>query len=115
MFIDWDNVTLYIKPGSTDMRKQIRGLSVLVEGEMEHNPFTGDMYLFCSRNRKLLKVLYWDKTGFAIWKKKLEKAKFPWPQTEEQAREISAEEFKMLLCGIDFWNTHKELHYTSIL
>ena len=111
------------------MRKQIRGLSVLVEGEMEHNPFTGDMYLFCSRNRKLLKVLYWDKIGFAIWlvgcfatcsplqpgKKKLEKAKFPWPQTEEQAREISAEEFKMLLCGIDFWNTHKELHYTSIL
>lgn len=115
MFIDLNSSDFYVKPGPTDMRKQIRGLSVLVEGEMRHSPFTGNLFLFCGRSRKLIKVLYWDKTGFAMWQKKLEKAKFPWPSTEEQAKQISVEEFKMILSGIDFWNTHQELQYKSLL
>ena len=115
MFIDLGAVDLYIKPGPTDMRKQIRGLSLQVESEMKLNLFSGSLFLFSSKNRKLLKILYWDKTGFVMWQKKLEKQKFPWPNTEEDARKISMDQFKMLLSGIDFWNAHEELTYESVL
>ena len=49
------------------MRKSINGLSALVQYEMKKNPFARGYYVFCSRSRKLLKVLYWDRTGFALW------------------------------------------------
>jgi len=68
MQIDWNNVRIFIKPGVTDMRKQINGLAVITEEEMQQNPLSGHLYMFCSRNRSLLKVLYWDKNGFCLWK-----------------------------------------------
>jgi len=114
MIIDWEKVEIYIKPGPTDMRKQINGLSVIVESEMRKPLFSGNLFLFCNRRKRLLKVLYWDKTGFCLWQKRLEKHRFPWPGTEEEARRISFERFKMLLAGIDFWNAHEELHYEKI-
>lgn len=115
MFINWETVDLYIKPGATDMRKQIRGLSMQIEAEMKLNLFTGNLFLFCGKSRKLLKILYWDKTGFVLWQKKLEKNKYPWPKSENEAKQISLEEFKMLLQGINFWNAHQELHYESVI
>jgi transposase len=115
MFINWETIELYIKPGATDMRKQIRGLSMLVESEQNLNPFSGNLFLFSGKNRKLIKILYWDKTGFAMWQKRLEKQKFPWPKTENDVKQINVEQFKMLLSGIDFWNAHQELFYESTL
>lgn len=115
MIIDWTNLCLYIKPGYTDMRKAINGLSVIVQEEMKKDPFSSSMFLFRNRGGKILKALYWDKTGFCLWQKRLEKQKFPWPDTEEEARKISFEQMTMLLQGIDFWNAHKELNYSSVL
>ena len=71
MFIDLDSVDIYVKPGTTDMRKQINGLSVLVRQELNLNPFSGALFVFCNRRRHLLKVLYWDRTGFALWMNQL--------------------------------------------
>ena len=86
MFIDWTNTRIFIRPGKTDMRKQSGGLSVLVEQELECDPFSGSLYLFCNRRRNLMKVLYWDRNGFCLWGKKLEKHRFPWPDSEEAVR-----------------------------
>ena len=46
-----------------------------------------------------------------MWLKRLEKAHYPWPKTEQSAREINVHQLKMLLSGIDFWNAHKTLSY----
>ena len=97
------------------MRKQIRGLSMHVESELKLNPLSGNLFLLSGKNRKLLKILYWDKTGFVMWQKRLEKDRFPWPNTEDDARRITVEQLKMLLAGIDFWNAHQELFYESTL
>jgi transposase len=59
--------------------------------------------------------LYWDKNGFCLWFKRLEKYKFPWPKNAEEARQISFEELQMLLNGIDFFNAHQKLTYQSVL
>ena len=114
MIVDIAKVKIYVKPGSTDFRKQINGLSIIVKEEMALNPLNGNLYIFCNKARNRLKILYWDKTGFCMWLKRLEKAKFPWPRTSEEALEIDKEKMQMLLSGIDFWHAHKELKYTEI-
>ena len=63
-----------------DFRKSINGLSLIVEQQMVLSPLTGSVFVFCNKGRDKLKVLYWDKTGFALWYKRLEKDKFKWPK-----------------------------------
>ena len=69
MRINLNNVRIFIKPGRTDMRKQINGLSSIVENEFKQDPISGSLFLFCGRDRKNLKIIYWDKNGFCLWQK----------------------------------------------
>lgn len=96
------------------MRKQMQTLSVYVAEDLRHNALSGDLYLFCSRNRKLIKALYWDRNGFCLWQKRLEKDRFPWPRDAEEVTAITREEFMMILDGIDFFHAHKELKYSGV-
>ena len=114
MLIDINKVRIFIRPGYTDLRKAINGLSGLVEQQMAGEPFSGNIYLFCNRERKLLKALWWDKNGFWLSQKRLEKDKYPWPQTKEAAQELSDDELAMLLTGIDFFKAHKPLYYKKV-
>lgn len=114
MIVDFNDLNIYIRPGITDMRKQINGLSILVEEDMKQNPFSGSLFLFCNRQRRLLKILYWDRNGFCLWLKRLEKDRFPWPADENAASELSYDQFQWLLDGIDFWKAHKSLEYNTV-
>jgi len=114
MTIDLSKVRIFIRPGYTDLRKAVNGLAVMIEQQMEGEPFSGNVYLFCNRGKKLLKALWWDRNGFWLSQKRLEKDTFPWPQTEEAVRELRAEELSMLLRGIDFFRAHKELYYKKV-
>lgn len=114
MILDWTNLRLFVKPGPTDMRKQINGLSIIVQEQLQLDPFTGNLFLFCNRTKRLVKVIYWDRNGFCMWVKRLEKDKFSWPINSEEVREITLDQFKMLLDGIDFWRAHKKLKFSSV-
>lgn len=115
MILDWAKVRIFVKPGATDMRKQINGLSMLVAEQLGMDPLDGSLFLFCNKQRRILKVIYWDRNGFCLWLKRLEKDKFPWPTKLEETHEISQQQFEFLLQGIDFWNAHKRLEYRSVL
>ena len=115
MIIDWSKMKIMIKPGKTDFRKQINGLGIIVEEELQVNPFSNYLFIFCSTKRTRLKILYWDRNGFCLWLKRLEKDKFPWPKNEKEAREITFKELKMLLDGINFFTAYKKLNYTNII
>ena len=114
MTIDISKVRIFIRPGHTDLRKAINGLAVLVEEQMAGEPFSGNVYLFCNRGRKLLKALWWDRNGFWLSQKRLEEDTFPWPDTSEAARELNGEQLSMLLQGIDFFKAHKALYYKNV-
>ena len=114
MITSFDGMSIYVKPGSTDMRKQINGLTIQVQEIMEKDPFSGSLFIFCNKQRKILKMIYWDRNGFWLFLKRLEKDKFPWPQTKEETQEITSEQFEMLLKGIDFWKAHKPLKYSKV-
>ena len=114
MIIDLNKVRIFIRPGYTDMRKAVNGLSCIVEQQMEGEPFSGNVYLFCNKERRLLKAVWWDRNGFWLSQKRLEKDKYPWPLTNEAVKELSIEELSMLLSGIDFFSAHKELFYKKV-
>jgi transposase len=115
MIYDISKTRLFIKPGFTDMRKAINGLSIIAQEEMKLDPFSGSLFLFCGKSKRLLKILYWDKNGFCLWQKRLEKHRFPWPQRLEDCLEIDYDKIVMLLNGIDFWNAHEKLEYRSVV
>jgi transposase len=114
MTLDLSKVRIFIRPGFTDLRKAVNGLSGIVEQQMESEPFGGNVYLFCNRERKLLKALWWDRNGFWLSQKRLEKDKYPWPLTGEAVSELTAEELAMLLKGVDFFKAHKTLYYKNV-
>jgi len=114
MILDLSKVRIFIRPGYTDLRKAVNGLTGIIERQMNGEVFSGNVYLFCNRERKLLKAVYWDKSGFWLCQKRLEKEKFPWPFTIEEAKELNSEELKMLLAGIDFFKAHQEIIYKKV-
>jgi transposase len=114
MFIDLEKVKIFIHPGITDMRKAVNGLSVIVTDDMELDPLSESLFIFCNRDKKLIKALYWDRNGFCLWQKRLEKDKFPWPVSKEEAEELNFSQLKMLFDGIDFWKAHKPLIFEEI-
>ena len=114
MIFDWSKIKIFIKPGVTDFRKQINGLSAIIQDESHFNLFKGYLFMFCNRNQTRIKILYWDKNGFCLWLKRLEKDKFPWPVNEKEVKQITLDQLKMLLNGINFFNIHKKLNYTSV-
>ncbi|MCG7850999.1 MAG: IS66 family insertion sequence element accessory protein TnpB [Methanosarcinaceae archaeon] len=114
MIIDWSEVNIFIKPGPTDMRKQINGLSIIIEEDINADPLSGSLYLFCNKDRRRLKILYWDRNGFCLWLKRLEENRFPWPKNGDEVMEITREQLAMLLDGIDFFNAHKKLNFSRV-
>jgi transposase len=73
-----DTPDVYLHHDHVNFRKQINGLTAIVEIEMKQSPNTGVMFLFYRKRRDKLKLLYWDKTGFCLWYKCLESNKFKW-------------------------------------
>lgn len=106
-----ENAKTFVKLGYTDMRKQINGLSALVQEERNAQLFDGSYYVFCGKSRRLIKILYWDKTGFCLWHKRLEEEFFPWPKQPSELNEITRENIRLLLAGIDVWKEHVECKY----
>jgi transposase len=107
MTVDLNAVKIFVRPGHTDLRKAVNGLTGLIQEGMGQDPLSGSVYLFCNRGRRLLKAVWWDRTGFWLSQKRLEKDKFPWPENERAAEELDSDEVRMLLAGIDFWKAHK--------
>ena len=105
---------VYLAVGSTDMRKAINGLSIMVEQAMDLNPFSGDLFVFCNRARTIIKILYWDHNGFCLWHKRLEEHRFKWPAVAEQVIEIGIKELSWLLAGLDYTSAHRQLHYAVV-
>jgi transposase len=85
-----------------------------MQEKMKGDSFSGSVYIFCNRERRVIKAVYWDKTGFWLSQKRLEKEKYPWPGNGSEVTELTWEQLEMLLAGIDFFRAHKEVFYTRV-
>ncbi len=114
--IDTIRVSLCRDP--VDFRKQALGLSVLVQEELELDPFSSHLFAFCNRRRDHVKLLLWERNGFVLWQKKLQKDRFPWPRDlEANIVELTGRELNWLLDGMDVFamKPHGELSYDFAL
>ncbi|MDH5325313.1 MAG: IS66 family insertion sequence element accessory protein TnpB [Gammaproteobacteria bacterium] len=113
-----EELPVYLHREPVDFRKAINGLSVIVQESMQLDPFGCACYVFTNRYRNRLKILYWDKNGFCLWLKRLEKDKFAWPRTRnEDCVILSIKELHWLLEGFDIWRQppHQRLYFDSVI
>jgi transposase len=116
MFLPF-STKVYLALGRTDMRKSINGLSILVEDSLDMDPFCGHLFAFCNQRRNMIKILYWDRNGFCLWHKRLEKHSFKWPVYPEEVMEIDPRELNFLLEGLDLGQirAHERLNYATLI
>jgi transposase len=112
-----EGMSVYLHRDPVDFRKSIDGLGAIVQEELKLDVFSPNLFVFCCARRKRLKILYWDKTGFALWYKRLEADRFPWPRSEHPGVvELTHEQLGWLLDGIDIWTIkpHKARSYEKM-
>lgn len=114
MIFQPNETRVYIALGTTDMRKSINGLSLLVEEQFGLDLFTGDLFTFCNRRRDMVKILYWQNNGFCVWMKRLEEDIFRWPDSVEEVLEVNQVALEWLLQGLDLSQAHQRLPYDSV-
>jgi transposase len=96
------------------MRRSFDGLYALVSGTMQLNAFEGHLFVFSNRRRDRVKILYWDRDGFAIWAKRLEEGTYAMPFSDKEGdrrREITAQELGAILSGIDLSQATRRKRY----
>jgi transposase len=82
-----------------DMRKQFTGLVALVQSALGKDPLSGDLFVFFNRRRTILKAVYWDRTGYCLFSKRLEQGRFVLPGTET-THELDDRTLQLILDGI---------------
>jgi transposase len=104
-------VYLYLSP--CDMRKSFDSLHALVREHLELDAFAGHLFVFASRRRDRIKILYWDRDGFALWSKRLESGTYAvsFDGAGERRREITVQELGALLSGIDLEHAARRKRY----
>jgi transposase len=107
------SVRVYLCLSPCDMRRSFDGLHALVRDHLQSDAFAGHLYLFANRRRDRLKILYWDRDGFAIWAKRLEQGSYVVPSGEPDSHrlEITVEELGALLSGIDLSTAARRKRY----
>ena len=108
------SVRVYLCLTACDMRKSFDSLHALMREDLELDAFAGHLFVFASRRRDRIKILYWEHGGFAIWSKRLEGGTYAVPlreSAEERRREITAEELGALLSGIDLSTATRRKRY----
>lgn len=107
------SVRVYLATSPCDMRRGFDGLHALVNTVMELDALAGHLFVFSNRRRDRVKILYWDRDGFAVWAKRLEEGTYAMPFTAsgQMRREITAQELAALLSGIDLSQAKRRKRY----
>jgi transposase len=109
---------IYLCINPVDFRKGINGLSSLVESELSLDLFSEALFVFTNRRRDKVKILYWERSGFCLWIKRLEKERFKWPTfLGDEVAMLNGTQLNWLLDGIDlrYMQPHQTLSYKSAL
>ncbi|MDE2026380.1 MAG: IS66 family insertion sequence element accessory protein TnpB [Patescibacteria group bacterium] len=113
MLIDPNSLSVMVYTQPIDMRKAIDGLSVMVSNHLKESPTSGALYVFYNRGHDKLKILYWDRNGFCLFYKRLEKNRFKIPYPDSHKMVISMQHLRWLLEGLDITKTkgYESLNY----
>ena len=109
------SVRVYLSPGASDLRRSMDGLAALVRDQLGLDPLSGHLFLFRNRAGDRLKVLVWDRSGFWVLYKRLERGTFAWPLAGDQAVvEMRSSELQLLLSGVEVAATRRRRWYDRV-
>ncbi|MBM7866645.1 IS66 family insertion sequence element accessory protein TnpB [Heliobacterium gestii] len=93
---------IYLACGSTDLRRSVDGLAIIVKQQFKMDPFGNYLFLFCNGSRNRLKGLSWDRNGFSLYYKRLDGAgaRFQWPREPADVRNITVSQLRLLMEGL---------------
>lgn len=92
---------VYLEVGNTDMRRSIDGLAAIVQQCFSLDPFSSSLFVFCNKNRTMIKILHWDHNGFWLYFRRLEKGTFKWPKDNyKDTILVGSRELYWLLTGL---------------
>jgi transposase len=97
----WSNNTIWLYPKPIDFRKQIDGLTMLVADQLKLDRTSGCLFLFRNNRANKIKLLWWDRNGFWLCYKRLEKGKLKFPHGTDNSMLLTKEQFSWLLSGLD--------------
>lgn len=101
MFFPEGAVRVHVYGRPVDMRKSFDGLYALTRHELDCDPLSGELFVFINRRGTQMKVLYWDRSGFCVWAKRLEQGRFVSDWSRVATREMDWTGLKLLLEGIE--------------
>ena len=96
------------------MRKSYDGLSGLVRQGLGRDPLSGEVFIFLNRRRTMIKILVWDRSGFVVWSKRLERGTFELPRNTQAGASVPLrwEELVMILEGVSLSSVHRRKRYS---
>jgi len=109
-----ESTQIYVALSPVDMRKSIDGLVALIVDDFNASPQLGHVFVFCNKARNKVKLVYWDRNGFVLHYKRLDKGRFRIKRNRTGRLEISAQQLQWLLAGLEFqlMQEFNELNYT---
>ena len=104
----------YLSREPADMRKSFDGLSGLVRQGMGRDPLSGEVFIFLNRRRTMIKILVWDRSGFVVWSKRLERGTFELPRNTQAGASVPLrwEELVMILEGVRLSSVQRRKRYS---
>jgi transposase len=104
------SVRVFVASVPVDLRRSFDSLAACTEQLLQQDPLSGHLFVFRNRPGDRVKILYWDRTGYCLWYKRLEKGTFRLPRGPGGV-EISAAELVLLLEGIDLAGAQKQVRF----
>ena len=101
MLIPYENKNIFIASKPIDFRLSIDGLSNFIQKELGAHLHDGSIYVFYNRHRDKIKCLFWDRNGFVLYYKRLDKCKFRLKEMLREVESITANELEILLSGFE--------------
>ena len=95
-----NNTQVYLVTGYTDLRRGIDGLATIIQAQLELDPFSKALFLFCGRRCDRIKGLLWEGDGFLLLYKRLDNGRFQWPRNETAALLLKPQQIRWLLEGL---------------
>ncbi|PKM51709.1 MAG: IS66 family insertion sequence hypothetical protein [Firmicutes bacterium HGW-Firmicutes-7] len=93
---------IYLATGYTDLRRGIDGLSAIIRLQFHLDPYDKNtLFLLCGRRSDRIKALLWEDDGYLLMYKRLDNGAFNWPRSADEAIEISEEQYRMLMQGME--------------
>jgi len=107
------NHRVFLCRHAVDFRKAHDGLCAVIRDEFQDDPFSGDVFAFFNRAKDRIKLVVWDRNGFWLCYKRLEKGTFPFAETGEGCIEIEQGQLAMILEGIEWKSARKHSQFAS--